>query len=103
VNRADRGPLLLIVAGVLLLLAVVAYLINDAEHNSRRREAAVHDRQAIRAQAQRATAELKALEEEKVRNDRERAELHHQNDAILESLKRIEKLLGGSRLTQAGR
>ena len=29
-TRADRGPLLLIVAGVLMLLAVVAYLIHDA-------------------------------------------------------------------------
>ncbi len=102
-NRADRGPLLLIVAGVLLLLAVVAYLINDAEHNSRRREAAVRDRQAVRAQAQRVMVELKALEEERDRNTRERVELHHQNDAILKSLKRIEKLLGSGHLTEVGR
>lgn len=30
-TRADRGPVLLIVGGVLMILAVVAYLIRDAE------------------------------------------------------------------------
>jgi flagellar biosynthesis/type III secretory pathway M-ring protein FliF/YscJ len=103
VNRADRGPLLLIVAGVLLLLAVVAYLVNDAEDNSRRREAAVHDRQAARVHVQRATAELKALEQERDRNNRDRAELQDQNRAILESLKRIEKLLREKPRTGADR
>ena len=60
-NRVDRGPLLLIVAGVLLLLAVVAYLISEAEDRFQRREAALRDRQALRAQAQRSIAALKAL------------------------------------------
>jgi len=95
VNRADRGTLLLILAGALLLLAVVAYLINDAEDNSRLREAALHHRQTLRAQAQLSIAELKSLEEERDRNNRDRADLHDQNRAILESLKRIEKRLGG--------
>ncbi len=96
-NRADRSPLLLIVAGALLLVAVVACLINDAEHNSRRREADTRDRRVILAETQRAMAESKALEDERERHDQVRADLHNQNDAILKSLKRIEELLGGSR------
>jgi hypothetical protein len=95
VNRADRGPLLLIVAGALLLLAVVAYVINDAEDNSRWREATLRDRQAIQAQAQRSIGELKALRDESVRTIRDRRGLHDQQEAILKSLARIEKLLEG--------
>jgi hypothetical protein len=95
VNRADRAPLLLIVAGALLFLAVVAYAINDAQDNALRREATLHGRQALHAQAQRSIMELKALEEERIGISQERAELHKQNEAILESLARIEKLLEG--------
>jgi type II secretory pathway component PulM len=100
VNRADRGPLLLIVAGVLLFLAVVAYVINDAEDKSRRTEAALRDRQVIQAQAQRSIVELKALRDESVRTIRDGAELHDQHEAILRSLGRIEKLLEGRAPTE---
>ncbi len=62
-NRADRGPLLLIVAGVLLLLSVVTFLINDVEHNSLRRAADIRDRQAVLKQVQRVTVELNTLRE----------------------------------------
>jgi type II secretory pathway component PulM len=103
VNRADRGHLLLIVAGVLLLLAVVAYVINDAEDNSRRRQAALCDQQAIQAQAQRSIVELKALRDESIRTIRDGAELHEQHEAILRSLVRIEKLLEGMAPTESGR
>lgn len=100
-NRADRGPLLLIVAGVLLLLAVIAYVINDAEDESRRREATRRDQQTIQAQAQRSIGELKALRDESIRTIRDRAEVHDKHEAILKSLARIEKLLEGKAPTQS--
>ena len=99
-NRADRGPLLLIVAGILLLLAVVAYVINDAEDESHRREATLRDQQTIQAQAQRSIGELKALRDESVRTIRDGGGLHDQHEAILKSLSRIEKLLEDKAPTQ---
>jgi hypothetical protein len=84
----------------LLLLAVVAYVINDAEDNSRWREATLRDRQAIQSQAQRSIGELKALRDESIRTIRDRAELHDKHEAILKSLVRIEKLLEGQSRTQ---
>jgi hypothetical protein len=93
VNRTDRGPLLLIVAGVLLLLAVVAYSINDAEDNFLRREAALRGHRAVGAQAPRSIVESKALQEGGARTVRDGAELHGERDEILKSLKRIEELL----------
>jgi type II secretory pathway component PulM len=93
VNRADRAPLLLIVAGALLLLAVVAYLINDAQGNSQWREAALRGQQALHAQAQHSIVEMKTLEQERTQSSRDRAELHDQNEAILKSLARIQRLL----------
>ena len=92
-NRADRGPLLLIVAGVLLLLAVVAYLINDAEDNSRHRAATLRDRKELQAQAQRSIVELRAMREEHARTAQDRAELREQHEVVRRSLDRIEKLL----------
>jgi hypothetical protein len=95
VNRADRAPLLLIVAGALLLLSVIAYLINDAQDNSLRREAALRGPDSLPAQAQHSIVKMKALEEERIQNCRDRAELQEQNEAILKSLARIEGLLEG--------
>jgi hypothetical protein len=85
-----------------LLLAVVAYVINDAEEYSRRREAALRDRQALQAQTQRSIVELKALRDESVRTLRDGAELHEQYEAILRSLLRIEKRLEGMAPTGSG-
>jgi len=53
VNRVDRGPLLLILAGILLFLAVVAYLISDGEENLQRKRAALIGREALRLQTNR--------------------------------------------------
>ena len=92
-NRVDRGPLLLILAGILLLLAVVAYLISDAEENLQRKEADLHGREALRVQKEQAIEERKAYQAESNRMNKERAELHSQQDAIIKSLKRIEETL----------
>ena len=102
-NRVDRGPLLLIVAGVLLLLAVVACLISEAQDRFQRREAALRDHQALRTHAQRSMAELKAFQEESERIARARTDLHIQNEAILKSLERIEKQLEEAVPATAGR
>lgn len=93
-NRADRGPLLLIVAGVLMLLAIVAYLIDDAEDHSRRMEASF-ERQALDAQTRRTVAEVRAIRDENDRTRRERDRIRDQHEEMLKSLERIEKLLGG--------
>ena len=104
-NRVERGPLLLIVAGVLLLLAVVAYLINDAEDQSRRIEA-TYERHALDAQARRSIAEMRALRDENDRIRQDRADIRGQQEEILKSLKRIEKMLerqlGRARPLRAG-
>jgi hypothetical protein len=95
VNRAERGPLLLFVAGVLLLLAVAAYLINDAEDQSRRIEASF-ERRALDAQTRRSMAELRVLRDENDRMRQDRTDIRDRQEEILKSLSRIEKLLGAT-------
>jgi type II secretory pathway component PulM len=102
VNPADRVPRLLIVAGMLLLLAVVAYVINDAQALSRLRRADLRDQQALAAQIQRSAAALRACREEADRIGRVRSELQGQYATILESLKRIEKRLVGTGSVEHG-
>ncbi len=75
-NRTNRGPILLTLAGVLLLFVLVVYLINDAEYNQARHEAALHQRELQRRENERSVAD--------------RAELHRRQNMIIESLKRLE-------------
>ncbi len=102
-NRVDRGPLLLILAGILLLLALVAYLISDAEENLKRKEATLHDREALRVQKEQAIKDLKTYQAESNRINKEQAELLSQQDAIIKSLKRIEKSLEAANPTNSSR
>lgn len=95
-NRFKRGPLVLAIAGIFLTLAVVSYLINDAQDNYQRRAAALRDLQVFRAQVQRSRVEMQAFREESDRNDQDRAELQEQYAAILKALERIERLLEGA-------
>ncbi len=92
-NHTHRGSLLLIVAGVLLLLAVVAYLIHDAETHSFHMEASA-ERQSLDAQTRQSIAEMKTLREMNDQMQLERQDLLDRNQEILESLKRFEALLG---------
>lgn len=101
-NRVDRGPLLLILAGILLLLAVVAYLISDAEEYLQRKEAVLHGREALRVQKVQAIEERKAYQAESNRLKEECVELHSQQDAIIKSLKRIEESLDAVNSTTPG-
>jgi hypothetical protein len=93
VNRVDRGPLLLILAGIFLLLTVVAYLIHEAEESRRRKEADLYGREALRVQRQQAIEDRRSYQAENDRMNKERAELHSQQDAIIKTLKRIEETL----------
>ncbi len=102
-NRVDRGPLLLILAGILLLLAVVAYLISDAEENLQRNEAVLHGREALRVQKEQAIEDRKTYQAQSDRINKERAELHSQQDAIIKALKRIEDSLEAASSTHDGR
>ena len=102
-NRSDRGPLLLIVAGVLLILAVVAYSIRDAEDGFLRREAALRGYHAVGVQAQGSIVSLKSFRAGSARTIRDRAEILEQHAEILKSLRRIKKLVEAVSPREPGR
>jgi hypothetical protein len=81
-NRIEQGPLLLILSGILLLLAVVAYLINDAE-----------DRVQTKARIERQAQAINHDQAERNGYLRARADLVNQQQNILDRLKRIEDFL----------
>ncbi len=101
VNRVDRGQPLLILAGIMLFLAVVAYLISDAEDYLQRKEAALLGREAFRVQKEQAIEDRKTYQADSDRMNKERAELLSQQYAIIESLKRIEESLEAAGLTNS--
>lgn len=77
-SQAYRGPMLLTVAGLLLVFAVAAYLIGDLQSNARRHESVL-------------------LEQELLRDSRAwsievHAELEHQRAAITETRRRLDDL-----------
>ena len=88
-ERVNRGPLLLVVAGILLITAVVAFLISDIEASFQRRQASIRSREALRVPAPRSLE----LQDESDRASKAGAEINAQHEAILRSLARIEGLL----------
>jgi hypothetical protein len=90
-----------LVAGVLLLVAVVAYLITEAEAKTRRIKLAF-DRQALGVRTRRSIADMRALRSESEWTRRDRARLRDQQAEILKSLETIENLLGAE-LASPGR
>jgi hypothetical protein len=99
VNRADRGPLLLILAALLLFLTIIAYLINEAQEERQRNEAILQGREALRVQRLRAIEDRKLFQSDSNRVSRERDELRTRQDAIIKALGRIENKLS----SQGGR
>ncbi len=93
-NRVERGPLLLIVAGVLMLMAVVAYAIHDAENWSRRIEMNFA-RRAIDDQTRRSLTEMKTIRDQHARVHLEQQQVERRQAEILERLRRIEAMLEG--------
>ena len=81
------------VAGALLLVAAVAYLVTEAEARTRRIRAAL-EREVLDVQTRRSFAELQALRDESERTRRDRARIGDQQAEILMSLARIKHLLG---------
>ena len=89
-NRVDRSPIWLTLAGALLLIAVIAYLINEAEQNLQQKEAVLRESEALRFQKEQVIQGRIMYQAESDRMNRERAELHSQQDTIIKTLKRIE-------------
>jgi phosphate starvation-inducible protein PhoH len=81
------------VAGALLLVAVVAYLFTEAEARTRRIKVAL-ERRVPDVQTRRSFAELRALRGRSERTRRDRVRIRDQQAEILKSLGRIEHLLG---------
>ncbi len=92
-NPIDRRPRLLVVAALLLITAVVAYLIHDAEANHQRLAAAGSNLRARDEQSHQSIAELRARSQESLAASQVRAELLGRYERILEVLARIEKSL----------
>src|SRR5581483_4782719 len=93
VNRVHQGRLLLALAGGLLLLAVVSYLISESENDQQRRASAIRAADALRIQADRAMQDRKIYNAELDRTRKDRARYDSQQDAIIKSLERIEAAL----------
>jgi hypothetical protein len=90
-NRSDQGPVLLAVAGSLLLVAVVAFTIDDADSIMERRTATTRNRELLREQATKSAEDRKLLNAEMDRIGRARTDFSDQQKAIIESLKRLER------------
>jgi cell division protein FtsB len=91
VNRGDQGPVLLAVAGTLLLLAVVAYTIGDADSVAQRRDAFLRTGEALKEQAERLSEDRRILNAEMHRLNNERSTSSSRQEAIMESLSRLER------------
>jgi hypothetical protein len=91
-NQTNRHSFLLTIAGVLLLFAIVAYLIGEAESNNVRHEAVLRDQAVFRDQNERAIADGVALHAETAKLDLSRINFRRQQDLLFESLRRIEAL-----------
>jgi uncharacterized coiled-coil protein SlyX len=85
-TQANRGPITLTTAAILLALAVAAYLLGDMQSNVRRREEAQFGRELQRD----ARASLREIHEE----------LTSQRTAIYDSRRRLDELTKRLRATQ---
>ncbi len=103
VSRVERAPLLLALAGILLFLSVVAYLLSDMEGNLRNQEATQAAREALRVQKELAFEDRLIYRAETERISKEHVGLRSQQDAIMKSLKRIEDSLRADGLLHCGR
>lgn len=102
-SRVERAPLLLALAGILLFLTIVAYLISDVQENLRRQEAAQAALEALRVQKEVAFEDRLIYRAENERISKEHIGLQSQQDEIMKSLKRIEDFLRSDGLLHCGR
>jgi hypothetical protein len=91
-KQSQRQSLPLKIAGVLLLFAVVANQIGDAETNAQRHEAILRDRNIVREQNERSIADRAALREQTARLHESRSELERQRVLTFELLRRLDEL-----------
>jgi hypothetical protein len=85
-NKSVRGPFILSIAAVFMLFAIVAYLIGDAESNTRRHEASLRDQTilddqtVLRIQNERSIADRAVLHGQTTSLSASRAEMFRQNE-----------------------
>jgi hypothetical protein len=91
-NQSKRGPAILIVAGMFLLFAIVAYLVGDAESNNERHAAILRETDILRVQNEQSIADRAALHEQTTRFAASRAELCRQKKVTVELLRRVDDL-----------
>lgn len=93
-SRAQRGPLLLSLAGLLLMCSLVAYWMGESELERERQAGILRVREAWSARLDSAIADRDALRKE-VQADSEAGVDARREQAILEALKRIESRQAG--------
>ena len=93
-SRAQRGPLALWVAGLLLMCSLVAYWVGESELERERQAGIERVREAWSARLDSAIADREALRKE-VKADSEAGAGARREQAILEALRRIESRQGG--------
>jgi hypothetical protein len=93
----------LIVAGLLFFVAIITYWINDAEERARLKQGRGREQEAHRLQIEQVMKSRQMLQAETERSRKEWLELQHQNDAIIKSLRRIERMLESMALNNADR
>jgi hypothetical protein len=91
-NQSKRGPAVLIVAGIFLLFAIVAYLVGDAESNNERHAAILRETNILRVQNEQSIADRAALHEQTTRFAASRTELCRQKKVTVELLRRLDEL-----------
>ena len=91
-NQSHHQPFPLIIAGALLVFAVVANQIGDAESNSQRREANLRDCGLLREQNKKWMADRTALHEQTARLNESRSELECHRVLTFELLRRLDEL-----------
>jgi hypothetical protein len=91
-NQSHHQPLPLIIAGMLLVFAVVANQIADAESNTQRHEACLRDRSILREQNDQWMADRAALHEQTARLNESRSELERHRMLTFELLRRLDEL-----------
>ncbi len=90
-RREPRGPILLIIAGVLSLFAIISFTINEFREKAQRQEAILPRAERCMSQDVRLIQERARLDSRQEREVQDRANLRSQFNTIIQSLQRIEK------------
>jgi hypothetical protein len=89
-----RRPLLLVLATALLVCAVAAYLIGDAQVNTQRQGEALRDEKIVRDQNERSIADRAVMHNQAAKLSEHQNELTRHNLLTLELQRRLDELTG---------